>query len=85
MNTKGCDNLLWILFKGKKLNLNLDKINMNEMNNQKMKQSIQDNTVNNDEIKKAIEAEKNKLKEEKIRLQKEKRTQLLLILWKNIK
>ena len=72
MNTKGCDNLLWILFKGKKLNLNLDKINMNEMNNQKMKQSIQDNTVNNDEIKKAIEAEKNKLKEEKIRLQKEK-------------
>ena len=72
MNTKGCDNLLWILFKGKKLNLNLDKINMNEIKNQKVKESIQDNTVKNEEIKKAIEAEKKKLKEEKIRLEKEK-------------
>ena len=72
LNAKNCDNLLWILFKGKKLNLNLDKINMNEMKNQKMKESINDNKVNNEEIKKAIEAEKKKIKEEKIRLEKEK-------------
>ena len=71
LNTKNCDNLLWILFKGK-LNLNLDKINMNEIKEQKNKQNIKENTVDNEEIKKAIKKEKNKIKEEKIRLEKEK-------------
>ena len=72
LNTKNCDNLLWILFKGKKLNLNLDKINTKELNNKEMKESIRDNAVNNEEIKKAIEAEKKKIKEERERLEKEK-------------
>ena len=72
MNSKDCDNLLWILFKGKGLNLNLDKINMNEIKKKPIKESIKNNGVTNEEIKKAIEAEKKKLEEEKKRLLKEK-------------
>ena len=71
LNSKNCDNLLWILFKGK-LNLGLDKLNMKEIKGKDLKQSIMDNTVNNEEIKKAIEIEKKKIKEEAIRLEKEK-------------
>ena len=71
LNSKNCDNLLWILFKGK-LNLGLDKLNMKEIKGKDLNQSIRDNTVNNDEIKKAIEKEKKKIKEEAIRLEKEK-------------
>ena len=71
LNSKNCDNLLWILFKGK-LNLGLDKLNMKEIKGKDLKQSIMDNTVNNEEIKKAIENEKKKIKEEAIRLEKEK-------------
>ena len=71
LNSKNCDNLLWILFKGK-LNLGLDKLNMKEIKGKDLKQSIMDNTVNNEEIKKAIEKEKKKIKEEAIRLEKEK-------------
>ena len=71
-NSKNCDNLLWILFKGKKLNLNIDKINMNEIKKKEIKESIRDNAVNNEEIKKAIEEEKKKIKEERDRLEKEK-------------
>ena len=72
MNSKDCDNLLWVLFKGKGLNLNLDKINMNEIKNQQMKKNLKENVVSNEEIKKAIEAEKKKMEEEKKRLLKEK-------------
>ena len=72
MNSKDCDNLLWILFKGKGLNMNIDKINVKEIKKQQIKQSIKDNVVNNDEIKKAIEDEKKKIEEEKKRILKEK-------------
>ena len=71
MNSKDCDNLLWILFKGKGLNMNIDKINVKEIKKQQIKESINDNVVNNEEIKKAIEAEKKKLDEEKKRILKE--------------
>ena len=64
MNAKDCDNLLWVLFKSKGLNMNLDKLNMNEIKNKQMKQNIKENVVNNEEIKKAIEAEKKKIEEE---------------------
>ena len=73
MNAKDCDNLLWVLFKSKGLNMNLDKLNMNEIKNKQMKQNIKENVVNNEEIKKAIEAEKKKIEEEKKRLLKEKK------------
>jgi len=72
LNSKNCDNLLWILFKGKNLNLNLDKINTGELKKKEMEKNIRDNVVNNEEIKKAIEAEKKKIKEERERLEKEK-------------
>lgn len=72
MNSKDCDNLLWILFKGKGLNMNIDKINIQDLKKDQMKQSLSENTVNNDEIKKAIEAEKKKIEEEKQRLLTEK-------------
>ena len=73
MNAKDCDNLLWVLFKSKGLNMNLDKLNMNEIKNKQMKQNIKENVVDNEEIKKAIEAEKKKIEEEKKRLLKEKK------------
>ena len=72
MNSKDCDNLLWILFKGKGLNMNIDKINVKEIKKQQIKQSINDNVVSNEEIKKAIEIEKKKMEEEKKRILKEK-------------
>lgn len=72
LNSKDADNLLWILFKGKGLNMNLDKLNMKEIDNKETKQNISDNVVNNEEIKKAIDLEKKKLEEEKKRLMKEK-------------
>ena len=72
MNSKDCDNLLWILFRGKGLNINIDKINIQDFKNTELKQSLSENTVNNEEIKKAIEAEKKKLEEEKQRLLAEK-------------
>ena len=72
LNSKDCDNLLWILFRGNGLNMNLDKLNEKEINKKEMKQSIMDNEVNNEEIKKAINAEKKKIEEEKKRLLKEK-------------
>ena len=59
LNSKNCDNLLWILFKGK-LNLGLDKLNMKEIKGKDLKQSIMDNTVNKKKKKKAIEKEKKK-------------------------
>ena len=68
--TKSTENFTYI-FKGK-LNLGLDKLNMKEIKGKDLKQSIMDNTVNNEEIKKAIEKEKKKIKEEAIRLEKEK-------------
>lgn len=58
MNSKDCDNLLWVLFRGKGLNINIDKINIQDFKNTDLKQSLSENTVNNEEIKKAIEAEK---------------------------
>ena len=72
MNSKDCDNLLWVLFRGKGLNINIDKINIQDFKNTDLKQSLSENTVNNEEIKKAIEAEKKKLEEEKQRLLAEK-------------
>ena len=72
MNSKDCDNLLWILFKGKGLNMNLDKLNTNDVKKEQVKKNIKENVVNNEEIKKAIEAEKKKIEEEKKRLLKEK-------------
>ena len=72
MNSKDCDNLLWILFKGKGLNMNIDKLNTKDVKKEQMKKNIKENVVNNEEIKKAIEAEKKKIEEEKKRLLKEK-------------
>lgn len=72
LNSKDADNLLWILFKAKGLNVNLDKINMKTMSKKQLKESVRDNVVNNEEIKKAIEIEKKKIEEEKQRLMKEK-------------
>ena len=72
MNAKDCDNLLWILFKGKGLNMNLDKLNMKDAKKKEMDENIKNNAVNNEEIKKAIEAEKKKIEEEKRRLLREK-------------
>ena len=73
MNSKDCDNLLWILFKGKGLNMNLDKMNVKDFKKKELKENVGENAVNNEEIKKAIEEEKKKIEEEKKRLLQEKK------------
>ena len=72
LNTKNPDNLLWILFNSKGLNVNIDKINVNDIKDNKIKESINNNAVINEEIKKEIEMERKKIEEEKKRLKKEK-------------
>ena len=37
INSKNTDNLLWILYKGKNINFNLDKFNINLNENKKRK------------------------------------------------
>ena len=65
LNAKNCDNFLWINFKNDKLNMNIDKVNNENMKDPKIKKIIDENKTKNDEILKAIEEEKKKIEEEK--------------------
>ena len=65
MNSKNSDNLLWIFFKCKKLNMNIDKMNEKEVQKPEVKQMIDKNKVINEEVQKALEQEKIELEKEK--------------------
>ena len=70
MNSKNSDNLLWILFKCKNLNMNIDKMNEKEVEKPEVKQIIDKNKVINEEVKKALEQEKIELEKKKKKLNK---------------
>ena len=65
MNSKNSDNLLWIFFKCKNLNMNIDKMNEKEVQKPEVKQMIDKNKVINEEVQKALEQEKIELEKEK--------------------
>ena len=73
LNAKNCDNFLWINFKNDKLNMNIDKVNNENMKDPKIKKIIDENKTKNDEILKAIEEEKKKIEEEKKKIEEEKK------------
>ena len=73
LNSKKCDNLLWILYKGKNTNFDLDKMNikLDEKEKEEIKKNLNDNKVNNEAIQKAAEDKKGNLEYERERLKKE--------------
>ena len=75
LNAKNCDNFLWINFKNDKLNMNIDKVNNENMKDPKIKKIIDENKTKNEEILKAIEEEKKKIEEEKKKIEEEKKKQ----------
>ena len=70
LNSKKCDNLLWILYKGKNTNFDLDKMNikLNEKEKEEIKKNLDDNKVNNEAIEKASEEKKVNFENERERL-----------------
>ena len=75
MNSKNCDNLLWILYQGKNTTFKVDKMNINSNENEKkeMEKNISENKVTNKEIKKVAEEKKINIEEEKKRLNVERK------------
>ena len=74
INSKDCDNLLWVFFKSKNLNINIDKLNQKEVKKPEIKKEIDKNKVINEEVKKALEKERIELEKEKQKI-KEMKTQ----------
>ena len=64
INSKDSDNLLWILFKCKNLNFQIDKINHNEVQKSDVKKMINQSIVVNSEVIKASENEKKEREKE---------------------
>ena len=64
MNSKDSDNLFWIFFKGKNFNLNIDKIDQEELKNSNVKEMIEQSTIINYDIKEASEKEEIEKKKE---------------------
>ena len=71
-NSRNSDNLLWIFFKCKNANINIDKMNEKEAKKPEVKQIIDKNKVINEEVKKALEQEKIELEKEKEKIRKMK-------------
>ena len=69
INSKGCDNLLWILFKCKNIKLNIDKINQMEIHKPEIENMINNSIIINKEIKKALEEEELEKKKEKQKIE----------------
>ena len=67
INSKNSDNLLWILYKGKNINFNLDKFNINLKENKKkeIENNINENKVKNEDIQNVREEKKKIIEEEK--------------------
>ena len=72
INSKDCDNLLWVFFKSKNLNINIDKLNQKEAKKPEIKKEIDKNKVINEEVKKALEKERIELEKEKEKIKEMK-------------
>ena len=70
INSYNSDNHLWVFFKCKNGNMNIGKLNEEEVKKQEIKQMIDKNKVINEEVKKALEQEKIQLEEEKEKMKK---------------
>ena len=64
INSKGNDNLFWIFFKCKNINLNINKIDQEEIIKPEVKKIIENNTIINLDIKHASEEEETEKKRE---------------------
>ena len=72
INSKDSDNLLWVFFKSKNLNVSIDKLNQKEAKKPEIKKEIDKNKVINEEVKKALEKEKIELEKEKQKIKEMK-------------
>ena len=73
LNTKNCDNYLWLNYKNSSFNMALDKVNEEEIKKPEMKKIIEEKKTVNEEILKAVEEEKKKLEEERKKIELEKK------------
>ena len=73
LNTKTCDNYLWLNFKNSSFNMALDKVNEEEIQKPEVKKIIEEKKTVNEEILKAFEEEKKKLEEERKKIEQEKK------------
>jgi len=73
INSKNSDNLLWIFFKCKNMNVSIGTMNQREAEKPEVKQILEENKVANEEVKKAIEQEKMELEKEKQKIQEMKK------------
>ena len=73
LNTKTCDNYLWLNFKNSSFNMALDKVNEEEIKKPEVKKIIEEKKTVNEEILKAFEEEKKKLEEERKKIEQEKK------------
>lgn len=64
MNSKDNDNLFWIFFKCKNFNLNIDKIDQEEIRKSNVKKMIEQSAIVNNDIKEASEKEEIEKKKE---------------------
>ena len=67
MNTKNCDNYLWLNYKNATFNMALDKVNEEVIKKPEMNKIIKEIKTVNDEIIKAVKEDKKKLEEERKR------------------
>ena len=73
MNTKNCDNYLWLNYKNATFNMALDKVNEEVIKKPEMNKIIKEIKTVNDEIIKAVKEEKKKLEEERKKIEQEKK------------
>ena len=72
INSKDSDNLLWVFFKSKNLNISIDKLNQKEAKKPEIKKEIDKNKVINEEVQKALEKERIELEKEKQKIKEMK-------------
>ena len=72
INTKDSDNLLWVLLKNNNINVNLDKINQEEIKKPEVKKVIDKTKVKNEEVEKALEKDRIEIQNEKQKIQEMK-------------
>ena len=58
LDSKNCDNLLWVFFKCKNSNMKIDKVNEKEIKKPEVQKNIDKNKVINEEVQKALAQEK---------------------------
>ena len=63
LNSKTCDNYLWLNYKNNTFNVDIDKVGQDTMANKKIQEEVEKNKIINEDLLKAIEEEKKKLQQ----------------------